>query len=285
MERIDSCEDANGIRIHYVREGKGPLVLLLHGWPSYSHSWRRVIPLLSNEYTVVAPDIRGYGLTDKPEGGYDKKNQAIDMAELVKKLGFEKIAAVVGHDRGARVAQRLGLDYPQMVERMVLIDMIPTREALKGMDFKRAVLYWHWFLHVQQDLPELFILPNIRAYVNTFFQHAYNRAAVDESLDKYVEMLERPGTMRAIFTDYRTSFGKDAEDDEASVAAGQMLTMPMLLLWGEKGVHPDKKFMTEVWKKYATDVAIDIIPQCGYYMHEEQPALLAERVRSFLRAR
>ena len=283
MKRIDTCEDANGIRIHYVREGDGPLVLLLHGWPSYSYAWRKVIPLLSSHYTVVAPDIRGYGLSDKPEGPYDKRTMATDMADLVKKLGFDRVAAVVGHDRGGRVGHRLGIDYPGLVEKMVLIDMLPTRDMLRNMDLKLAIRAWHWFLHLQPDLPELFLMPNLKAYVAHFFQHAYNRAALEESLDHYVEILERPGTMRAVLADYRMTFGQDMEDDEKAVAAGVKLTMPVLMLWGEKGIYIDKERMLAAWSPYATDVRTASIPRCGYYMHEEAPEAMAEQLMKFFK--
>jgi haloacetate dehalogenase len=284
VSRIRIAQEANGVRLHYVREGEGPLVLLLHGWPQSSHCWRYVMPALAQHFTVIAPDMRGYGLSDKPRTGYDKRTMAADMKAFVNNLGFEKISVVVGHDRGARVSHRMGLDYPEVVERLAVIDLVPTREALRGMDFVMAQKYWHWFMHLQPDLPELFIRSHPREYLHTFFMHAYNRAPVDEALDEYVKSLLLPGAIRASLEDYRMTFGKDLEDDDASDAAGQKLTMPTLVVWGDKGVHVDPAKVIQRWTKYATDVHTAIIPNCGYYMAEEQPLLLAEEIVRFQRS-
>ena len=105
----------NGIRLHYVIQGSGPLLVLLHGWPQSWYQWRLIIPALAEHYTVIAPDLRGYGYSDKPAGGYDKRTMATDIHELVRSLGYNRIK-LVGHDRGARVSHRYGLDYPDEVE-------------------------------------------------------------------------------------------------------------------------------------------------------------------------
>src|SRR5438105_554235 len=200
-DREDLAADANGVRLHYVREGSGPLVVLLHGWPQHSYCWRYAIPQLSPHCSVLAPDMRGYGLSDRPASGYDKRTMAGDIAALVRNLGYDRIAAIVGHDRGARVAHRLALDHPELVERLIVIDLVPTREVLRGMDFVRAKRYWHWFMHLQPDLPELFIGSHTREYLHSFFMYAYNRAPVEEALDVYVQTLKLPGTMRATLED------------------------------------------------------------------------------------
>lgn len=281
MERQTACAEVNGIRLNYVRMGKGPLVMLVHGFPETSYCWRKVMPLLSGHFTVVAPDMRGYGLSDKPLDGYDKRTMAADMRALANHLGFERIAVMAGHDRGARVAHRCGLDHPDVVERLVMLDLIPTREAVRELDFNRAKMYWHWFFHLVPDIPEVMIGSNLETYINMFFKNAYIREAVDEAVPEYVKALSRAGALRAALADYRHTFGKDLEDDDASAAAGQKLQMPTLLLWGEKGLNANRDKMLEIWRKYAVDVDAAGIPECGYYMGEEQPEPLAKKIIEF----
>jgi haloacetate dehalogenase len=282
MSREDTVEEVNGIRIHYVREGKGPLVVMLHGWPQHSYCFRRVMPLLAQHCTVVTPDMRGYGLTDKPTDGYDKKTMAADIRALTKALGYEKVSLLVGHDRGARVAHRYALDYADEVERLCMLDIIPTREVLRTQSQVDAKRYWHWLFHLHPDLAELFIRPNIEAYIRYFFRYAYVRPALEEGVAEYVKCLEAPGTLRATFEDYRLTFSKDLEDDDADHAAGNKLKMPTMILWGEKGPNA-KTPMMDVWKEYANDVRGKGVERCGYYMPEEQPGPLAEHLLSFLR--
>jgi pimeloyl-ACP methyl ester carboxylesterase len=127
----------NGIRLHYVSDGDGPPVMLLHGWPQTWYCWRKVMPLLAERHTVIAPDLRGYGHSDKPPGGYDKRTMAEDVRALARLLGHERLA-LVGHDRGARVAHRWALDHPDEVERLAVLDIIPTRAMFRAMDAGRT---------------------------------------------------------------------------------------------------------------------------------------------------
>lgn len=121
----------NGIRMHYVVAGGGRPVVLLHGWPQTWYMWRKVIPRLAKHYTVIAPDLRGYGLSSKPVSGYDKRTMADDVRRLLEDLGYSGVS-VIGHDRGARVAHRLGLDYPDLVEALAVLDVLPTRAMLRS---------------------------------------------------------------------------------------------------------------------------------------------------------
>ncbi len=278
MKREAASARVNGIRMHYVRQGAGPLVMLIHGFPETSYCWRKVMPLLAPHFTVVAPDMRGYGLSDKPADGYDKKTMAADMRALAEAIGFQKIAVMAGHDRGARVAHRCGLDYPDVVERLVMLDLIPTREALRDLDFNRAKMYWHWFFHLVPDVPEIMIGSNLETYVQMFFKNAHIREAVDEAVPEYVKALSRAGALRSALEDYRQTFGKDLEDDDAAAAAGQKLRMPTLLLWGAEGLNADREKMLGIWRKYAEDVDAAAVPGSGYYMAEETPEPLAKHI-------
>ncbi|WP_345150360.1 alpha/beta fold hydrolase [Nonomuraea rubra] len=210
---------AGGIRLHYTRAGSGPLVVLLHGWPQTGLCWEPVLGPLAERHTVVAPDLRGYGLSDKPATGYDKRRMAADLAELVGSLGFER-ASVVGHDRGARVAHRWALDRPDQVERLAVLDVVPTREMFRRLDASVASAYWHWLFHLQPDLPERLVGQDVRGYLEYFFERwTYNRHGLSpEAVDAYVRAFSRPGALRAGFDDYRAHERDLALDDEDAAA-------------------------------------------------------------------
>ncbi|MET9292271.1 alpha/beta hydrolase [Streptomyces sp. NPDC003077] len=273
--------EVNGIRLHYTRAGSGPLLVLLHGWPQTSLCWRPVMGRLAATHTVVAPDLRGYGLTDKPTSGYDKRQMAADIAELVRELGFER-AAVVGHDRGGRVAHRWALDRPDQVEKLVVLDIVPTREMFRRLDASVASGYWHWLFHAQPDLPELLVGGNIRAYLEFFFERwTHNRHGLaPDAVDAYVRAFSRPGALRAGFDDYRAQ-EQDLALDEEDAAAGRRLTMPVLALWGSSGL-PARLPTLEIWRQYAEDVDGAEIPECGHFIPEERPDALVAHLRKFL---
>jgi pimeloyl-ACP methyl ester carboxylesterase len=132
--------NANGIRQHFLEAGSGPPVVLLHGFPETSFAWRHQIPVLAEKYHVIAPDLRGYGETDKPAAGYDKRTMALDLVELLKGRGLGKIA-LVGHDRGARVATRFTKDHPALVDRLVVMDNVPTRVVAREINARVAKAY------------------------------------------------------------------------------------------------------------------------------------------------
>jgi len=132
---------ANGIRQHFIEAGHGPAVVLLHGFPETNYALRYQIPFLAEHYRVIAPDLRGYGETDKPAAGYYKRTMALDLVELLKALGVPKIA-LVGHDRGARVATRFAKDHPALLDRLVVMDNVPTRIVARNMNAQTARAYW-----------------------------------------------------------------------------------------------------------------------------------------------
>jgi haloacetate dehalogenase len=273
---------ANGIRLHYLLVGEGPLVVLLHGWPQTSHMWRGLASSLGERRTVLAPDLRGYGNSDKPISGYDKRTMAADVHALVETLGFDR-CALVGHDRGARVAHRYCLDHPEVVTQVVFMDIIPTRALFSRADVKVARGFWHWLFHTQPDIPELLIGSNIRGYLLYFFERwTHNRAAFDAAtLEHYLRAYEAPGALRGFLDDYRGTFQGDLEDDDASAAAGLRVRVPALAMWGEHGLV-SRVPVLEVWRDYADDVRGDPLPDCGHFLVEEQPELVHGRVHGFL---
>ena len=281
MDREHGMAAVNGIRMHYVREGEGPPVVLLHGWPQTWFCWRTLMPLLAGRFTLIAPDLRGYGLSDKPAGGFDKRTMAADVRALVHHLGHERVA-LVGHDRGARVAHRYALDHPGEVERLAVLDVIPTRAMFARIDQQLARGFWHWLFHLQPDLPELLVGGNIEAYLRWFFERwTHNRPPVEEAVPEYVRAFEAPGALRAGFHDYRATFPDDLDADDASAAAGAKLTMPLLALWGATGLTGTLP-VVDIWREYATDVDGEAISECGHFLPEEQPAVVADRLLRFL---
>lgn len=270
----------NGIRMHYRRAGDGPPVVLLHGWPQTSYCWHRIFGDLAQTHTVIAPDLRGYGLTDKPRGGFDKRTMATDISELLHSLGFTS-ASVVGHDRGGRVAHRWALDRPDEVERLAVLDIAPTREMWRRIDATVVRGYWHWLFHLQPDLPELLVGDNIPAYLGYFFERwTYQRHGLDpEAVAEYVRAFSAPGALRAGFDDYRASFPEDAEHDDAD--AGRKLTMPVLVLWGQASLLSVLPTL-DIWRDYAEDVIGAGLPECGHFLAEEQPDALLAHLKRFL---
>ncbi|HKS48426.1 MAG TPA: alpha/beta hydrolase [Amycolatopsis sp.] len=268
----------NGIRMHYRRGGEGPPVVLLHGWPQTSFCWHKIFGPLAENYTVIAPDLRGYGLTDKPRDGYDKRTMAADVSALVHELGFDSVS-VVGHDRGGRVAHRWALDRPDEVRLLAVLDIIPTREMWHRLNSELARGYWHWLFHLQPDLPELLAGQNIAAYLGYFFERwTYQRQGLDAA-DTYIRAFSRPGALRAGFDDYRASFPDDAAHDDAD--AGRKLAMPVLALWGSAGLLGRLPAL-EIWRDYAEDVDGAGLEECGHFLAEEQPAALLDRLGPFL---
>jgi pimeloyl-ACP methyl ester carboxylesterase len=270
----------NGIRLHYVIQGSGPLVVLLHGWPQNWYQWRFIIPALAQHYTVIAPDLRGYGYSDKSVGGYDKQTMASDIHELVRSLGYSRIK-LVGHDRGARVSHRYSLDYPDEVEKLVIMDIVPTRIVFERLNADIARGYWHWFFHLIPDLPELLVGANVEAYLRYFYTvWTYNRAAfTSEVIAEYVQTFSAPGALRGGFNDYRAGIAEDWSQDKQDT--GRKLTMPTLVLWGKESLAHVFNVL-EIWQEFAQDVRGEAISECGHFLPEEQPDVVIRILLEFL---
>ncbi|WP_433241731.1 alpha/beta fold hydrolase [Streptosporangium sp. CA-135522] len=275
--------DLGDIRLFYRRCGSGDrLLVLLHGWPQTGHCWRHLMEPLGERYTVVAPDLRGYGRSGKPGAGYDKRTTACDMSRLVKALGFAT-ATVIGHDRGARVAHRWSLDRPEEVERLVLLDILPTREVMNGFDKDSAAAMWHWFFHLQPDLPELLIGGNVEPYLRFFFERqSFVPGAIDEpAIAEYVRAFSDPDALHASLEDYRAGFREDLEADERDAFEGNGIGQPLLVLWGAQGGLGSSRAL-EIWGDYADQVTGAPIDDCKHFLPEEQPEQVLRQLRAFL---
>lgn len=272
----------NDIRLHYVTSGNGPPLFLLHGFPQSWYMWRKVIPALSERFTVVAPDLRGYGDSDKPAAGFDKRTMAQDIIELARSLGYNRFS-LAGHDRGARVAYRCTLDHPQAISRLALLDIVPTGVVFDNTNAQLARSQWHWFFFQLPDLPELLIGGNIPGYLAwTFRNGSFNRPAFDDAaVAEYVRAFSLPGSLRCALEDYRAGGTVDWQNDQADAAVGRKLEPPTLVLWGAEGGLGRAWPVLDVWRNWANDVRGEAIPQCGHYLPEEQPAVVAAKLLAF----
>lgn len=271
----------DGVRIHYRRMGQGPGLVLLHGFPQTGHMWRKVMPALAERFTVVAPDLRGYGDSDRPASGYDKRRMAQDVVEVIQALGLVPVA-LVGHDRGARVAHRFALDHPQLLTHLVLLDIAPTYDVFAQMDQQSARQRWHWLFHLVPDLPEALVAGREEVYLRYLFRAwSLNPAAIEEeAIQEYVRCFREAGAARAAFEDYRAGGTVDLEHDAAD--RQQKVGVPTLVLWGE-GRPAQSADMLGVWKERCERVEGHAVTECGHFIPEEQPAAVIEAILRFLR--
>ena len=284
FERIQI--ETRGATINAVRGGEGPPVLLLHGYPQTLAMWHLIAPRLTASFTVVATDLRGYGDSSKPEGreehaGYSKRAMAADEVEVMRTLGFGSFA-VVGHDRGGRVAHRMALDHPQSVTRLAVLDIVPTRHVFETADKELAMAYYHWFFLSQPyDLPERLIGADPDYYLrkklggwgtglDSFASEAYA---------EYERCFRDPRTIHASCEDYRAAATIDLEHDGAD--RDRKVGCPLLALWGEQGVVERLYDVLGVWRGYASEVRGRALP-CGHYLAEERPEETAEELVTFL---
>lgn len=271
----------DGTRIHYRRLGKGRPIVLLHGFPQTGHMWRKVLPQLAERFDVVAPDLRGYGDSDKPRGGYDKRTMAADIAELIKALGLAPVI-LVGHDRGARVAHRFALDHPSLLTHLVLLDIAPTYDIFQNINPQSARRVWHWLFHLVPDLPEALLAGREEVYLRyCFTAWSNNPAAIEEeAVQEYLRCFRQAGAVRAALDDYRAGGTIDLEQDGAD--REKKVRAPTLVLWGGSR-QAQAADMLEVWKARCERVEGWAIPDCGHFIPEEKPDVVLDAILKFAR--
>ena len=273
---------AGEVTIHAVHGGQGPAVLLLHGFPQSHVMWHKIAPALAAGFTVVATDLRGYGDSDKPAGGgdhaaYSKRTMARDQVEVMTRLGFSRFA-VVGHDRGARVAHRLALDHPDRVSRLAVLDIAPTAAVYAGMNARAAQKYWHWFfLTLPADIPETLVCNSAEYFMTQFFRleppGTFTPEAQAEYRRTFAAMI--PGACE----DFRAGATIDLQHDRED--AGQKVTCPVLALWGDKGNVVPFFDPLALWKERAAQVEGRALPG-GHSLPEELPDETLTVLRAFL---
>jgi haloacetate dehalogenase len=281
-------EDVEGVTISCAVAGAGPPLLLLHGYPQNHLTWRLVAPALAEDHTVVVADLRGYGDSDKPAPDwaglvYSKRSMARDQVRLMRRLGFARFQ-VVSHDRGARVAHRLALDYSRAVTRLALLDIVPTRHVLRHVTQEVATANYHWFfLATGNGVPEHMIAADPDYWVRAMIgQLLGDGASIDpEVMQDYVRCFRDPATIAASCADFRSSGSADFLHDEASFTAGQKIRCPVLVLWGTRGMVDPGYDPLSVWQLYAADVHGRALP-AGHFLPEEAPDLVTAALRDFL---
>jgi len=280
--------DVAGQTIRLRRGGEGPPLLMLHGNPQTHAMWHRVAPVLARRFSVVCPDLRGYGLSGKPpaaagSAAFAKREMAADMARLMTELGHDRFA-VVAHDRGARVAHRLALDHAARVERLAVLDIVPTLEHFERTDMGFAMGYYHWFFLAQpHPLPERMIERDPEDWFRLHTSRPPKGDVFAEAARAdYLAAIRTPGTVRSICEDYRAATGIDLEHDRASRAAGERVRCPLLVLWGALGRIGTWYAPLEVWRGYADSTIEGGAVASGHYLAEEAPEEVLARLGPFL---
>lgn len=276
LERIALAEATLRVRMG----GSGPPLLLLHGHPRTHATWHRVAPILAERYTVICPDLRGFGQSTKPadtpdHSGSSKRAKARDCVELMSYLGFKRFG-LVGHDRGSYTAFRTAMDHPASVSRLAILDGIPIADALARCDARFASAWWHWFFFAQAEKPERSILADPDAW--------YGGSPATMGVEAYADFhsaIHDPATVHGMIEDYRAGLGLDRKHDEADRAAGRKLDCPLLVLWSAlddlEDLHGD---ILGIWRAWAADVRGRSL-NCGHHMAEEAPDELAAELGWF----
>lgn len=275
--------DVGEVRLRVRYGGVGPAVLLVHGHPRTHTTWCRVAPaLVAGGYNVVCPDLRGYGQSTAPADQPDhsqasKQAMAGDLVQLMQILGHQRYIAV-GHDRGGYVVQRLAIEYPDAVDRVVVLGDVPIGEALARCDARFAQAWWHWFFMGQPaPLAERLIAADAKAWY-----HLDPSLMGEENYNDVLRAITNPSVQHAMCEDYRAGLGPDRAADDADQAAGRKITAPLLVLWGTRDdlteLYNDD--VVGVWQSWATNLSGHTLDS-GHHMSEEAPEELTRALLAF----
>src|SRR5215813_8401686 len=281
--------DVGGGSIRLRHGGSGPPLLLLHGNPQTHMMWHRVAPQLARRFTVICPDLRGYGGSLKPpatpeHAPYAKKVMARDMVQVMEHFGHRRFF-VGSHDRGARVAHRLALDFPAHVEKLAVLDIVPTIEHFERTDMAFALGYYHWFWFAQpHPFPEVLINAAPEAWFTAHTSREPKPSVFfhPDALADYLDAARRPDTIVGMCEDYRAAASIDLEHDRASRDAGIKVQCPLLVLWGARGKLGQWYKPLEIWRGYCAAEVSGGGVESGHYLAEERPAEVLQHFESFL---
>jgi haloacetate dehalogenase len=279
---------AAGVQFSVHTAGSGPAVLLLHGYPQTHLIWRHLAPGLARRFSIVAPDLKGYGDSDAPppapdSANYSKRAVAAELLALMRALGHERFA-VVGHDRGARVAYRMALDHPERVARLVVLDIVPTGAMWAGATRVFAVNTFHWgFLAQGGGMPERLIGGDPDCWLE-FVCRKWGRdfTKLADAMPEYARAFRKPEVIAATCADYRAGATLDDEHDRADLAAGRKIACSTLAIWSGTFIGKGKSAdPLETWREYAADVS-GFPVGCGHFIPEEAPEAVREPIEQFL---
>lgn len=274
--------------IRLRRGGSGPPLLLLHGNPQTHAMWHAVAPALAERFSVVCPDLRGYGGSLKPEATpdhapYAQREMAKDMVAVMQHLGHPRFL-VGSHDRGARVAHRLALDFPDRVQKLAVLDIVPTIEHFERADMAFAMGYYHWFWFAQpHPFPEMLInaAPEAWFMAHTSREPKPSTFFHPEAMADYLAAARNPEMIRGMCEDYRAAATIDLEHDRASRAGGAKVQCPLMVLWGSKGKIGQWYDAPAIWRQYCSGPVTGGAVDSGHYLAEEVPQAVVERFLAF----
>jgi pimeloyl-ACP methyl ester carboxylesterase len=275
--------NVNGIRMHYVAQGEGPLVVLLHGFPEFWYSWRHQIPFLAKKYRVVAPDMRGYNETDKPGAGYDVDTLAEDIVCLIRHLGAEK-AIVMAHDWGGGVAYHLAYRNPEVLDKLVIMNAPHPFHLMKALRSSGAQRRKSWYMFFFQLplIPEASLKANNYYVIKRIFSRSTVRkeAFTGEDIEKYMEAWGKPGALNRGINYYRMAFRKGT--GLWRFYQGKKIQAPTLIIWGEKDAFLGMELTRDLEQYSAAPLSIKHIPKCGHWVQQEAPEEVNRYLGEFL---
>lgn len=271
--------------------GSGPALLLMHGYPQNHHMWHKVAPALAEHFTLVIPDLRGYGASSAPAAGadhaaYSKRAMARDMLDLMAAFGHDQFR-IAGHDRGGRVAYRLALDFPEHVVRLACLDIVPTYDMWDNYDAEFAIKTYHWaFLAQPAPLPETLIGQAPVAFLDiklaSWTADKTLQAFDPRALDAYRQAFSLPKTIRGSCEDYRSGATYDRAADAEDLKSGMQISAPLLVILGESGIPASKMDGRAIWRRWARDLSYATVPS-GHFMCEETPQATIDCLLPFMR--
>lgn len=274
----------SGATINFVTGGKGPPLLLLHGAPQSLVMWHKVAPTLAKQFEIVAPDLRGYGDSSKPPSDenhtpYLKRAMALDQIEVMEALGHTAFL-VAAHDRGARVAHRLALDHPKRVERLILIDILPTLKLYRETDMDFARTYWHWFFFIQPaPFPETLLGNSVDFFMQWLSKIGGPSTFTPAALAAYRRTFAEPDALHALCEDYRASASTDLKHDEADIKS--LIQCPLHVLWGSRNPAYQRHDVISVWQERAEKKVSGQAIDSGHFIPEEAPQATINEITKF----
>jgi haloacetate dehalogenase len=289
-EHTFSYDSTRGpVNIAYLTGGEGPPLLLLHGFPQSRVIWHQIAPHLLAHFKVIIPDLRGYGdsspvISDDTHFAYSKRAMAQDQVALMQFLGYSSFA-VCGHDRGGRVAHRLALDHPTLVERFMVLDISPTYTMYQETNQRFATGYWHWFFLIQPfPVPERLIGADPEFWLHQHMDRAGGMKIFDPRCwQEYVNAIQQPAIVHAMCEDYRAAATIDLEHDQADIDRYNKTIQPLRVLWGSRGIIATCFNPIEDWQAFSEAKVSGRALDCGHYIPEEKPTEMIEEIMAFFK--